>query len=180
MGIPTGTSAGSIFLIGMMCSGKSTVGRALAPLLSLPFIDLDRMVEAEVGPLLPFVKQEGEEAFRRLETQALLRAVAGADAVIATGGGTPCFGGNLRVMRERGTIVLLDPPFDALMKRIRRAGGDRPLLHGLSGDALDLRVKELLAERRECYAGAHFVVGTDEPAAIIATQIAAALRDHAR
>ncbi|MDX9751851.1 MAG: shikimate kinase, partial [Flavobacteriales bacterium] len=72
-----------VFLIGFMCSGKSTVGRHLAPLLGLPFIDLDRVVEARVGPLLPYIVAHGEEAFRRHEAAVLGELAEGAPAVIA-------------------------------------------------------------------------------------------------
>lgn len=173
-------SVGTVFLIGMMCSGKSTVGRLLAPLMGLPFIDLDREIERGVGPLLPFVQKEGEEAFRLLEQEALGAAISGPDAVVSTGGGTPCFGDNLDRMRERGTVALLQPPFEALMTRIERSGGDRPLLYGLKGDALRARVAELLAERRTCYAGAHLRVESDASAAEIASLLFDATRDQAR
>lgn len=173
-------SMGSVFLIGMMCSGKSTVGRLLAPLLGLPFVDLDREIEREVGPLLPFVQKEGEVAFRLLEKEALGAAISGPDAVVSTGGGTPCFGDNLERMRERGTVALLQPPFEALMTRIVRSGGDRPLLFGLKGDALRARVADLLAERRTCYEGAHLRVESESSAAEIASLLADAMRYQAR
>lgn len=171
---------GSVFLIGMMCSGKSTVGRLLAPLLYLPFLDLDREVESRVGPLLPFVQREGEKAFRLLETETLDAAITGPDAVISTGGGTPCFNDNLERMRARGSVVLLHPSFEVLMTRIERSGGDRPLLFGLKGDALRVRVAELLADRHDCYEGAHLRIESDGAAAEVAGQLADALRSQAR
>lgn len=175
-----GGMKGSIFLIGMMCSGKSTVGRLLAPLLELPFVDLDRVVEARVGPLLPFIRREGEEAFRTLEVEALHAAIAGPDAVISTGGGTPCFSDNLPRMQGRGRVALLSPPFESLMSRIERSGGDRPLLNGLKGPALRARVMELLADRRACYEGADLVIDSAASAADIAGELAAILRDQTR
>lgn len=175
-----GGGKGSLFLIGMMCSGKSTVGRLLAPRLNLPFIDLDREVERRVGPLLPFIQREGEHAFRELETEALRAAIAGPDAVISTGGGTPCFGENLGLMRTRGAIVLLHPPIEALMRRIERSGGDRPLLHGLRGDALRTRVDLLLEERRVCYEGADRRFETDATAEEVARQLSEWVLDQTR
>lgn len=76
---PTTTSGWDhkhIVLIGFMCSGKSTVGKALATLLSVPFSDIDRIVEQRVGPLVPFFNEHGEEAFRSLERQVLLEQLA--------------------------------------------------------------------------------------------------------
>ena len=164
-----------ILLIGFMCTGKSTVGRMLARSLSRPFIDLDRQVEARVGPLVPFFQREGEEAFRRLEAEALAEALEGPVAVIATGGGTPCEGDNLARMQEAGTVIWLDVGLDALMSRIIRAGGDRPLLRGLQGDALRRRVEELLALRRPIYREAHLRVQADDPPEEVAASIAALL-----
>ena len=164
---------GHIFLIGFMCSGKTTVGRVLAPLLGLPFKDLDREVEARVGALLPFIQREGEAAFRDLETEVLSELLTGTDTVIATGGGTPCDGDNLVRMKAAGTVIWLDVPMLALMPRIERAGGDRPLLFGLKGDALRERVVQLLADRAPIYAEADMIVQAGAPPATVAERIRA-------
>lgn len=158
---------GRIFLIGFMCSGKSTVGRLLAPMVGRPFVDLDREVEKRVGPLLPYIRSHGEEAFREVETEVLDALLVGPDAVIATGGGTPCEGNNLSRMRLSGVVVWIDVPFAVLMPRIARAGGDRPLLFGLKGEELEKRVQALLERRAPIYGDAHIVVkGAAEPAAV--------------
>ncbi|MBK6832433.1 MAG: hypothetical protein IPG92_17615 [Flavobacteriales bacterium] len=109
----------------------------LAPLVGLPFIDLDREVEKRVGPLLPFMEKNGEGAFRELETEVLDALLVGPDAVISTGGGTPCEGNNMEKMRKAGVVVWIKVPLPALMPRIERAGGDRPLLFGLKGEEND-------------------------------------------
>lgn len=160
-----------LFLIGFMCSGKSTVGKALAPLLELPFVDLDRVVEHRVGPLLPFIQREGEQAFREIEAVVLRELLEGPSAVIATGGGTPCEQDHLDRMKQAGKVIWLDVPMDRLMPRIERAGGDRPLLFGLKGDALRERVEELLQQRIECYAGADIIVQAGVPAVEVAERI---------
>lgn len=170
----------TIFLIGMMCSGKSTVGRSLAALLGMPFIDLDRVAEAQVGPLLPYIQREGEGAFRALESEVLARVAAGAPAVVATGGGTPTVPENLRIMLQAGTVVWIDVTMEALMPRIIRAGGDRPLLFGLQGEALRERVQGLLRDRSPAYASAHVRVLGDAPPAEVAQAIRAGLPDQPR
>ncbi len=147
-----------IFLIGFMCSGKSRIGRELAPLLRLPFHDLDRVIEARVGPITPFFQREGEEAFRKVEAEVLRDLLEAQPAVIATGGGTPCEGTNLELMKASGTVVWLDVPMDVLMPRIERSGGDRPLLFGLKGEPLRTRVESLLAPRLTFYRRAHIAV----------------------
>lgn len=152
-----------IALVGFMCSGKSTVGRALAQRMGLPFQDLDRMVESEVGPLRPFFDREGEKAFRALESNALRKALAGEPAIIGTGGGTLLDAANRDALRAGAMILWLDVPLADLMPRIERAGGDRPLLFGLKGEALQQRVEELLAQREHLYAQADHRVHAGRP-----------------
>lgn len=142
-------------LIGFMCTGKSRIGRELGPLLGLPFHDLDRVIEKRVGPIKPFFEENGEAAFREVESEVLRELLAGPNAVISMGGGTPCEGDNLERMKAAGTVVWLDVPLDVLMPRIERAGGDRPLLAGLKGGELRERVEMLLAPRLPIYAQAH-------------------------
>ncbi len=160
-----------LFLIGFMCAGKSRIGRELAPLLGLPFVDIDRVVEERVGAITPFIQREGEAAFRMIETAVLGELLNGGDAVIATGGGTPCSGDNMARMRSSGTTVWLDVPMDHLMPRIERAGGDRPLLFGLKGNELRTRVGELMTERGSVYAQADIIVQAADAPALIAERI---------
>lgn len=162
-----------IFLIGFMCSGKTTVGRVLAPLLDVPFLDLDRQLEERLGPLLPFIQREGEEAFRRIEAEVLGELLDGPPAVIATGGGTPCEGDNMVRLKAAGTVIWLDVPMERLLPRIERAGGDRPLLFGLKGGALRARVEELLDARTPVYAEADIIVQAGATPAEVAERIRA-------
>jgi len=159
-----------------MCAGKSRVGRELAPLLGLPFHDLDRVVEQAVGPIKPFFEREGEVAFRAVEEQVLVDLLARPPAVIAMGGGTPCEGDNIQRMLSAGTVVWLDTPLDVLMPRIVRAGGDRPLLAGLKGEALRARVEDLLAPRLPIYMQAHLRVHAVGSPTEVADRIAGALQ----
>lgn len=164
-----------IFLIGFMCAGKSQVGKLLAPLMNLPFVDIDRVVEQHVGPITPFVQKEGEAAFRSAESKVLLELLDGGNAVIATGGGTPCEGDNMDRMKAAGTTVWLDVPMPELMLRIERAGGDRPLLFGLKGAALQDRVRTLMDEREHIYAQADVIVQAIGTPAEVAERIRAAV-----
>lgn len=147
-----------VLLIGFMCSGKSRIGKELAPLLGLPFQDLDRVIERRIGPITPFFLREGQEAFRIVEAEVLQELLAGPAAVIATGGGTPCEGDNLRRMKAAGLVVWLDVPMEVLLPRIERTGGDRPLLFKLKGAALRERVDMLLPPRFAFYEQAHIAV----------------------
>ena len=78
-----------IYLTGFMCSGKTRVGKALATRLELPWYDVDRVAEGRIGPLLPYIQQHGEAAFRREEADVLAELARASDAVISCGGGTP-------------------------------------------------------------------------------------------
>lgn len=172
---PTDRKPGRIFLIGFMCAGKSRVGRALATLLGIPFVDIDRVVEQRVGALAPFIQREGEKAFRKLESEVLDELLKGEAAVISTGGGTPCEGNNLERMQQAGTTVWLQVPMVDLMPRIERAGGDRPLLYGLKGAALQERVATLMEERLPIYSQADIIVPASAPIPQVAERIQLAL-----
>lgn len=165
-----------IQLIGFMCAGKSRAGRELAPLLGLPFQDLDRVIEQRVGPIKPFFEREGEAAFRSVESAVLRDLLLGVPAVIAMGGGTPCHGSNLDLMLSAGTVVWLDVPLDVLLPRIERTGSDRPLLAGFSGPALRDHVCSMLASRLLFYGRAHARVDGSGTPAEVAHRIAAVVQ----
>ncbi len=163
-----------------MCSGKTTVGKALADALPLPFLDLDRVIEAEVGPLLPFFRNAGEEAFRRIERERLEALLEGRRCVLSTGGGTPCEGNTMDLLLERSTVIWLDVQLPVLLSRIVRSGGDRPLFHGLHGAALEARVVELLELRKPVYSRAPHRIEADGPVQEVVTRIAALLKGQER
>jgi len=169
-----------VFLVGFMCSGKTRVGRELAVQLGWPHADTDRLVEACVGPLVPYFRDHGEAAFREREREVLHGLLGVGDSVVSVGGGTPQAFDNLAVMRAAGPVVFLDVPMDTLMARIERAGLDRPLLLGLTGEALRARVAHLLAERMPVYAKADATVQADAEPAEVVRRIVAALGLQAR
>jgi shikimate kinase len=146
----------TLWLIGMMGSGKSTVGSIVARRLGLEFVDLDTEIE-EGGVTIPQIfAASGEDAFRDLEEAAIAR-VAGSDVVVASGGGAVVRPGNVTRMRETGTVVWLDAGPDTLAARVG-AGEGRPLL---AGDAVE-RLRLLAVTRAAAYrAAAHARVATD-------------------
>jgi shikimate kinase len=149
----------TLWLTGMMGAGKTTIGRLVAALTDRPFVDLDDTVEGAAGRSVRRIfADDGEEAFRDLESVAL-RTVAGRDAVVACGGGAVLRPGNRAVMREHGVVVWLRALPETLAGRLEGAA-DRPLLAGPDRVG-SLAVLE--AERLEAYrAAAHFTVATDE------------------
>lgn len=152
-----------IFLIGFMAAGKTTLGRPLAAALGRPFVDTDAAVEAAVGMTVRQIfDTDGEEAFRRMEREALLRAVADG-AVVACGGGTPCHADNMDFMLARGLVVELKASMEATLRRLREAPGKRPLVDNLLAhpDALRAKVEAMQDARRPFYSRAHAVFASD-------------------
>jgi shikimate kinase len=118
----------SIFLIGFMGSGKSTVGAELADALGLPFVDLDAVIGERLGATIRRIfADQGEEVFRKAETEALRWAAALDDTVIAVGGGGFSSEVNRGIIRSSGGVsVFLDLPWRAIRGRLPAADPERP------------------------------------------------------
>lgn len=114
-------------LVGLMGSGKSSIGRRLAAHLALPLIDLDDQIVIQAGRSIPEIfEQDGEPAFRQLETGAL-RAVIDKKAVIATGGGVVMSAVNRRILTEHPPVIWLKASPEFLANRID-GDNNRPLI----------------------------------------------------
>ena len=151
-------------------SGKSTVAELLSEKLGLPFFDLDLILEIMKGmPITKIFAEEGEDEFRQLESNALLRLIDTSESyVMATGGGTPCFFDQIEKMNQHGITVFLNTPVDTLITRVK-GGTERPLLM----DDHQKRIEELLNERINIYKQSQFTIDTKgkEPVEI-ATEMA--------
>src|SRR5512145_1841246 len=124
-----------IFLYGPPGTGKSTIGRKLARSLKLPFVDLDRVIEATAGmSIAQIMQQHGEPAFRDMEATALKDAIDRTEGtgsgVISLGGGALLRDQNRALAEANGNVVLLMAQLTTLLKRMQNDGGKRPLLAG--------------------------------------------------
>ncbi len=121
-------------LIGLMGSGKSSIGRRLAAALELPLVDLDAVIVEQVGRPIPKIFAErGEEGFRDLETDMLARVI-GRPAVLATGGGIVMRERNRALLRQHPPVIWLKADPEFLAARIK-GDANRPLIAG--GNALE-------------------------------------------
>jgi shikimate kinase len=167
---PTGDRterASRVVLVGMMGSGKSTVGPLVARLLGAGFADSDEEVERSMGKSVQEIfETTGEASFRDAETDSLQTLLSGpGPIVIAAGGGAVLRAGNRELMHRGATVVWLRAGVPELAKRIG-VGAGRPLLASTDelaprGDVAD-RLEGLLKQRGTLYESvAHFVVDTD-------------------
>lgn len=160
----------TVWLVGMMGAGKTTLGPALAGALGRPFIDADDEIERAAGRSIPQIfAREGEAAFRALE-RAALEALAQSGAVVALGGGAIAQPGAAARLLATGTVVYLRARPETLWRRLGDADS-RPLLASLTPEQRRARIEALLAERRPAYESAQIAIDTDEdaPERLVAT-----------
>ncbi|MBK1727561.1 shikimate kinase AroK [Halorhodospira neutriphila] len=137
-----------VFLVGPMGAGKSTVGRELAALLGLEFVDADTEIERRTGASIPWIFDlEGESGFRAREA-ALIDELSQRDGlVLATGGGAITTPANRDALGARGVVVYLHAPVEVQLQRTRH-DTSRPLLQG---DDPRGRLEGLMGEREPLY-----------------------------
>lgn len=148
-----------ISLIGYMGSGKSTVGKQLASDLNLPWIDLDKQIEAASGyTITETILNKGELFFRKLEREQLLLTLKEDQFVMSTGGGTPCYYDNIEEMNKHSLTVYLDYSVPELYELLEGNQADRPLIAHLEGDSLREYIGKHLFERAGFYDKATFSI----------------------
>ena len=161
-----------IVLVGMMGVGKTTVGRKLAQVLHLAFVDADEAIEAAAQMTIPeMFEQHGEAEFRDGERRVIARLIGEAGSkskVIATGGGAFCNEFTRQLILDRAISVWLDSDVDTLVERTSRKD-NRPLLK--QGDPKEI-LGRLRAEREQFYSQAAIkVVSGNAPHSVTVAQI---------
>jgi 3-dehydroquinate synthase len=153
--------SGNIYLVGLMGSGKTTIGRALAKKLNKRFIDSDHEIEARTGVSIPVIFEvEGEASFRQREAEVISDLTAQDGIVLATGGGAILNETSRRFLHERGTVIYLRAGINSILQRTRH-DKNRPLLR--TADPRK-KLEELEAQREPLYQQvAHIVIETGRP-----------------
>ncbi len=142
-----------------MGAGKTTVGKALAKELGMPFYDLDWYIEGRMRKTVPqLFAERGEDGFRRIERTMLHEAAEFEDVIISCGGGTPCFFDNMDYMNAQGDTVYLKASPEVLCAHLRMGKTRRPLLEGKTPEELLGFVTEQLAHREQFYMKARHVL----------------------
>jgi shikimate kinase len=151
-----------------MGSGKSSVGKAVASSIGIPFLDLDDLISERAGKSIPEIfREDGEPAFRILEAGMLKEMMEmPGSAVIATGGGALLQPDAMKTVEAtQSIVVLLDTRLDHIVKRVGRHSG-RPLLDGEAKQ----KAEQLYMERMPAYlARADLVVGNNKPETVAGT-----------
>ena len=149
----------NLFLVGPMGAGKSAVGRQLAKMLHLSFVDSDDEIESRTGVDIPFIfEKEGEEGFRKREAKVIDELSARDGIVLATGGGAVINPQNRNFLGARGFVVYLFTSVDQQVARTQR-GRERPML--ANGDSREI-LEDLMTFRDPLYREiADLIVETD-------------------
>jgi shikimate kinase len=166
---------GNIILVGLMGSGKTSVGKVLARLLDKVFIDSDHEIERVTGVRIPVIFEiEGEAGFRARERKMIAEIVARENVLLATGGGAVLAKENRDLLRTHGTVIYLRAPVKSLLKRTQR-DRSRPLLQVPDPAA---KLTELYEQRDPLYREvAHLIVDTsNQSVRTLAGQIEAKLK----
>ena len=140
-----------LYLIGFMGSGKSTVSRHMSRALDVPKIEMDEVLAERAGkPITRIFAEDGEEAFRQMETALLREIGAGEPALVSCGGGVVLRPENVEIMKTTGTILMLSATPQTIFQRVRHST-KRPILNGNMNVEF---IAELMTKRDPAYRAA--------------------------
>ncbi|WP_027167522.1 shikimate kinase [Mesorhizobium sp. WSM3224] len=166
----------SIIFVGLMGAGKTAIGRKVAMMLALPFMDSDQEIESVSRMTVPeLFERYGEPEFRALEQRVILRLLENGPQVLSTGGGAFMNAQTREAISAHGVSVWLKADLDLLMERVSKKQ-NRPLLKNPDPRGV---LERLMSERYPVYATADLTVPTrDDRKEIIAAEVVAALCAH--
>ena len=142
-----------------MGAGKTTVGKALAKALGVPFYDLDWYIETRMRRTVKQIfDQQGEEGFRRIEHNMLHEVAEFENVVVSCGGGTPCFFDNIDYMNSQAQVVYLKATPDVLYQHLQMGRSVRPLLLNKTPEEVRTFIEQQLAYREQFYSKAHYTL----------------------
>lgn len=148
-------SKSSVFLIGMMGAGKSTVGRHLAKALNYKFFDTDQLIEKQENRTIEAIFKESEESYFRNIERNIINQFKNKKCVYSTGGGLPIYNKNIHKLKDIGQVIYLKTSIGELLNNRINNNSSRPMFQ----DAISF--ENLLKQREPIYCEADFVVTTD-------------------
>ena len=149
-----------LYLIGFMGVGKTTIGKQIAALNKVVFIDTDSQIEKETSKSIKEIfETDGEIAFRKLETDTI-RSI-NRKSVIACGGGLPAHNNNIEYLKHKGIVIYLKASTETLIKRLEKNKNKRPLISKLTNDKRLEFIRKILKEREKTYKQADYTIETD-------------------
>lgn len=156
----------------MPSSGKSTLGKRIANALHYRFVDTDRLIVNQEGrSIADIFAQSGESYFREAERRVLRTVRPGQSAVVSTGGGMPCFHGNMNYINATGVSVFLDVPVFVLHSRmLAHAYHDRPLYNPNDPDLLR-SLQQRYEDRLPFYTQASIIIPGEPDAEEVLEQV---------
>jgi len=155
-------SGKNIYFMGFMAVGKTKVGSGFARFLGWPVYDTDDLIVEHAGkPISEIFKQDGEEAFRKLETDIIADLAGKQNTIVALGGGAVLRDENWEYFRQSGVSICLSSPVEVLEERISRRE-TRPLMAGLDKPERIQKILKMLQDREPYYRKADFYFYQDE------------------
>ncbi len=152
----------TIFLIGFMGAGKSTLGKKLAKAIGYQFIDTDKEISNQEGnTITELFEAKGEAYFRQLEKEFIEQLDSNENYIVSTGGGLPIYNDLMKKLNEKGITLYLRVKPSTLLLRLKEGQNKRPLIANLNEGQLQAFITEKLLGRENTYLKAQLIV--DEP-----------------
>ena len=149
-----------IYLTGFMGAGKTTIAKALAKQLALPFYDTDQLIEEQEGKDINSIfKNDGELHFRTLEKE-ILESI-NKKSIVACGGGLPIYNNNIQLLNKKGTSIYLKASTSTLVSHLKNQKNNRPLLKNKTNNELEEHINTMLSTRENIYLKAKYTINTD-------------------